>query len=218
MPTPTVTPTAVPTATPAPTPTPASARDIAAAREALTAFYNAAGGEHWSNNVNWLSDAPLGEWYGVTTDPQGFVIELDLGDNQLSGEISPELGSLSNLTRLHLGGNELSGEIPTELGNLSNLRTLSLNVNDLSGKIPPELGSLSNLRALSLNHNRLSGEIPPELGSLSNLIELYLHKNRLIGKIPRGTGQPLQSGPIVAVGQPAERLCASISGGKPGEI
>ena len=34
-------------------------------REALVAFYNATDGE------NWLSDAPLGEWWGVTTIRRG---------------------------------------------------------------------------------------------------------------------------------------------------
>ena len=40
----------------------------------------------------------------------------------MSGEIPPELGSLSNLEGLYLRDNDLSGEIPAELGNLSNLR------------------------------------------------------------------------------------------------
>ncbi len=47
-----------------------------------------------------------------------------------------ELGSLSNLTELDLGGNELSGEIPAELGSLSNLETLELGFIDLSGCVP----------------------------------------------------------------------------------
>ena len=57
----------------------------------------------------------------------------------MSGEIPPELGSLSNLTGLLLGGNELSGEIPPELGSLSNLRELYLNNNDLRGCVPSSL-------------------------------------------------------------------------------
>ena len=39
----------------------------------------------------------------------------------MTGEIPPELGGLSNLTRLYLFGNQLTGEIPAELGGLSNL-------------------------------------------------------------------------------------------------
>ena len=48
---------------------------------------------------------------------------MNLSVNALSGEIPPELGSLSNLTQLWLTENALSGEIPAELGSLSNLDT-----------------------------------------------------------------------------------------------
>ena len=68
-------------------------------REALVALYNATGGPNWNSNDNWLSDMPIREWYGVTTD-DGRVIVLDLMENQLSGEIPPELGNLTNLIGL----------------------------------------------------------------------------------------------------------------------
>ena len=45
-------------------------------REALIALYNATGGPNWSNNTNWLSDAPLDQWHGVTTDGTGRVARL----------------------------------------------------------------------------------------------------------------------------------------------
>ena len=97
---------------------------------------------------NWLSDRPIGEWHGVTTNSNGRVIELDLYDNRLTGEIPPELGRLSNLTDLWLHDNQLTGEIPPELGRLSNLTLLRLHDNRLTGEIPPELGRLSNLTGL----------------------------------------------------------------------
>ena len=37
-------------------------------RAALVALYSATDGASWKNSANWLSDAPLDEWYGVTTD------------------------------------------------------------------------------------------------------------------------------------------------------
>ena len=90
-------------------------------REALVALYNATNGENWNGSANWLSDAPLGEWDGVNTDDDGRVTELRLRDNDLSGEIPPELGSLSKVTWLDLQDNDLSEEIPPELGSLSKL-------------------------------------------------------------------------------------------------
>ena len=153
-------------------------------RGVLVAIYNATGGANWTNNTNWLSDRPIGEWYGVTVDYQGHVTGLSLWENQLTGTIPTELGSLSNLEGLDLWGNQLTGTIPTELGSLSNLRWLSLGGNQLTGTIPTELVSLSNLEGLSLGGNQLTGTIPTELGSLSNLTELSLGGNQLTGTIP----------------------------------
>ena len=44
-------------------------------RDALVALYNATDGDNWTNNTNWLSDEPLGQWYGVTTDENRRVDE-----------------------------------------------------------------------------------------------------------------------------------------------
>ena len=108
-------------------------------REALVALYNATDGPNWANNENWLSDAPIGEWYGVRTDDNGRVTWLWLYGNRLSGETPSELSSLSNLNQLRLNNNELSGEIPPELGRLSNLESLVLSDNELRGCLPSSL-------------------------------------------------------------------------------
>ena len=44
--------------------------------------------------------------------------ELDLCTSTLSGEISPEIGNLTNLTYLGLGWNQLTGLIPEEICNI----------------------------------------------------------------------------------------------------
>ena len=159
-------------------------------RTALIALYNAADGANWANNKNWLSDAPMRDWFGVTTNLIGRVTELTLSVNWLNGKIPQQLGNLSYLEKLSLGGNQLSGEIPPQLGNLSYLDHLSLGGNQLSEKIPPQLGSLSYLDFLSLSDNLLTGGIPPELGNLSYLELLTLSKNQLSGKIPPELGKP----------------------------
>ena len=168
-------------------------------RGALTALYHATGGPSWINDANWLSDAPLSEWAGVTTDGDARVTGLYLGLNRLTGEIPEELGQLTNLTYLDLNRNGLTGEIPEELGQLTNLTYLDLNRNRLTGEIPEELGQLTNLTELSLGDNRLTGEIPEELGQLTNLTHLLLGTNdltvlslgtnELTGEIPEELGQ-----------------------------
>ena len=93
----------------------------------MVAFYNATGGENWQDNANWLTSEPLKRWHGVTIDRRsGRVERLDLGENQLTGEIPPELGDLEHLQTLRLNKNDLSGEIPAELGGLGSLRASTL--------------------------------------------------------------------------------------------
>ena len=181
-------------------------------RAALVALYNATGGPNWTNSDNWLSDAPIREWFGVGVDSHERVIylylggleltgelppelgdlgaleDLRLGTNRLSGEMPSEIGNLNNLTRIHLDTNQFRGEVPTELGNLSNLRELLLYSNELSGEIPEELGNLTSLQKLNLADNQLSGEMSSELGDLTSLNELNLAANQLSGKIPASLG------------------------------
>ena len=157
-------------------------------RDALAALYNATNGPGWKNSENWLSEVPLGEWYGVATDCDGSVIGLRLVHNQLTGPIPPELGKLSNLIELSLWGNQLTGPIPPELGSLSELGVLELADNQLTGPIPLELGRLTNLWDLLLGGNRLTGPIPSWVGDFSNLLALFLADNQLTGPIPPELG------------------------------
>ena len=172
-----------------------AATDSAATdRAALAALYEATDGPNWVNNENWLTDAPLGEWFGVTTNHEGRVVALEMGyddwdadqwiSNNVSGPIPPELGSLTRLEHLQFFDNKLTGAIPPELGNLANLTTLDFASNDVSGSIPPEIASLAKLTSLNLGGNSLSGSIPAELGGLVNLTSLSLWENELTGPIP----------------------------------
>ena len=44
---------------------------VASDRAALVALYNSTGGASWIIRTNWLSDRPLNEWHGVTTNRVG---------------------------------------------------------------------------------------------------------------------------------------------------
>ena len=187
-PTPTPTPvrTQPPIVTPTPTPT-----DAYFDRAVLVTLYRRTRGLQWTTDTNWLSDAPLNTWHGVTTDGNGRVTQLSLPRNRLSGRIPPELGNLSNLERLVLAENQLEGPIPPELGRLANLKSLWLNDNHLKGAIPSELANLSSLDELVLGGtNHLSGCIPEVLGIArhSDFAALRLPYCDLNGRVPKAAG------------------------------
>ena len=158
-------------------------------RDVLVAFYESTGGANWTNNSNWLSEKPIGQWHGVTTNSAGEVTHLALRINNLSGSLPAALGQLDALQVLSLDRNSLSGSLPAELGQLSNLTRLAMNRNSLSGSIPSELGNLSKLSIIGLARNQLSGSLPASLGGLSGLTKVSLHDNTgLSGPLPAGFG------------------------------
>ena len=90
-------------------------------RSALTALYEAAGGQDWKINDGWLGDGALDKWLRVTTDEDGRCRRVWTSD-----------------------ANRLNGELPTELGNLSrNLKLLFINDNNLTGVLPQSLTGVS---------------------------------------------------------------------------
>lgn len=114
-----LTPTAIPlpTATPSPLPfpLPPDAQSPATDREALVRLYEVTDGPNWTDNRNWLSDAPLEEWYGVDTDSEGRVTLIYLIDNNLRGVVPTNVLNMGRLNSLLLEGNALSGCISEEL-------------------------------------------------------------------------------------------------------
>lgn len=154
-------------------------------RDVLATIHETMGGREWFDSGNWLTEAPLREWYGVDADAQGKVIRLDLSHNGLAGAIPPDIVALDKLEELTLVAFDSRGApIPPELGELPNLRKLTLAGIRAAGSIPPQLGNLARLEVLDLTGNALSGSIPPELGNLPRLIELHLDNNALAGSIP----------------------------------
>lgn len=153
-------------------------------REILELLYRLTGGDDWDRSDNWLTGAPLRNWWGVSVDDEGRVKWLVLAQNGLTGALPVELAQLAKLTKLDLSSNELEGPIPSEFGGIRGLQILDLSGNSLSGLIPPEIGNIESLYWLQLNRNTLNGPIPPELGSLDGLGVLYLDRNTLSGPIP----------------------------------
>ena len=153
----------------------------------LAAIYDALDGPNWSESTDWLTEAPVDEWYGVTTDEDGRITELDLSGNGLAGELPEEVASLAALTVLNLSDNELTRGMPRELAELTNLTVLDLSGNQLMWSIPSALAGITGLRVLDLSDNRFTGGAQ-WLGSLPNIEEVDVSGNRLEGTIPAELG------------------------------
>jgi hypothetical protein len=140
---------------------------------------------------------------------------LYLQNNRLTGDIPPELGSLTHLTRFKLLGNDFAlGPIPPEFAHLSQLEVVELPfaAGDYSEAFLKSLPSLAGLRILNaikglslpdthtlftrvrltdlnLSDNGLVGHLPAGLLQLVHLERLNLEKNAFDGSIPDWLGQ-----------------------------
>lgn len=141
-------------------------------RAALEALYKATDGDHWKTKYNWCSDRPVNEWYGIKTNSRGLVTELSLIDNNLSGNIPPEIGDLSNLKKLALLHNNITG-LPDEIGNLSNLSEMDLRFSGSLGQLPSGLGGLNNLEFLDMYESGVSGKIPSAILNNPNVWDKF---------------------------------------------
>ncbi|CAL1404420.1 unnamed protein product [Linum trigynum] len=112
------------------------------------------------------------------------LVSLDLGRNNFTGILPPQLGNCSQLDTIVLGINQLVGPIPPELFQSKKLTVLDLSYNGFSGEIPKQVASCTSLQYLGLENNTLDGEIPMELFTLPNLETLYLISNRFTGSLP----------------------------------
>ena len=118
-------------------------------------------------------------------DRENRIINLQLRDMKLSGQVPESLRYCQSLQNLDLSSNSLSGTIPAQICTwVPYLVTLDLSNNDLSGPIPPDLANCTYLNKLILSNNRLSGSIPFELSGLGRLKQFSVENNDLAGTVP----------------------------------
>ncbi|KAK4727772.1 hypothetical protein R3W88_032689 [Solanum pinnatisectum] len=109
---------------------------------------------------------------------------LNLQGCQFSGSIPDSIGNLTQITELDLYNNHFTGHIPSTISKLKHLTILDLSDNSFSGEIPKVFSNLQELRSLDLSHNSFSGEIPNVFSNLQELRYLYLSNNSFIGPFP----------------------------------
>jgi Leucine-rich repeat (LRR) protein len=168
---------------------------------ALKDLYDATNGKFWDwgnlpgNKWNFTGSTQQNpcadDWAGVvcsncTTSCN--VIVLTLQTVNLTGTLSPSIGSFPALTSLSLNVNNLFGSIPTQVGLLTSLVQMDLSYNSLEGSIPPSMCYLNRTMILQLQSNALEGPIPYCIGNWTDLVQLRLASNSLSQSIPSTIG------------------------------
>lgn len=151
---------------------------ITAEYDALTAFFQNAGGTSWKEPWD-ISSNNLHEkkWKGVITN-DGHVISISLPDNNLTGNISAELGKFTELQNLTLNRNKLTGTIPESISKITKLKTVDLSENELTGINAAFAANVT----FKIDRQKINlGELPLTLNSsiTDRKINHYDHTNSL---------------------------------------
>nr|XP_010313792.1 receptor-like protein Cf-9 homolog isoform X1 [Solanum lycopersicum]XP_010313797.1 receptor-like protein Cf-9 homolog isoform X1 [Solanum lycopersicum] len=112
------------------------------------------------------------------------LMELDISDTGISGELPDSVGTFSSLNILNLQRCHFSGSIPDSIGNLTQITELDFSHNNFTGHIPSTISKLKHLTGLHLSSNSFSGEITDVFSNLQQLRYLYLFRNSFIGLFP----------------------------------
>ncbi|KAF8775508.1 hypothetical protein HU200_004936 [Digitaria exilis] len=105
-------------------------------------------------------------------------------NNQLSGPIPDEIGSITTLQILRLDKNRFTGAVPSNISNLVNLNGLNFADNQLRGTMP-DLSALTKLNAIDLSNNSFDPSVLPAwLLTLKALTSVAIASGGLNGELP----------------------------------
>lgn len=169
-------------------------------RYVLALIYYHSNGQSWENGYDFLRPIDHCQWHlqystpqgrflkGVQCNKDGFVVDIDLSNNNLVlAGIPYEIEYFIHLERLHLYGNNVGGAIPPGLSKLKKLKSLGLMDLGLRGTIPSFLGDMVSLTTLALSNNKMTWntredlKIPKSFENLSNLRVLGMDGMGLVG-------------------------------------
>ncbi|KAF8048753.1 hypothetical protein N665_2416s0005 [Sinapis alba] len=112
---------------------------------------------------------------------------MNLGSNNLSGNIPSSFANLNKLSYLSLSRNQFSGgDLPLILPNLTSLSYLALSHNHIKSKLPSNMSGLHNLELFEASRNSFVGNVPTSLFRIPSLQYVYLSENQFEGPLEFG--------------------------------
>ncbi|WP_281616223.1 CUB domain-containing protein [Flammeovirga sp. SubArs3] len=142
---------------------------------ALNDIYDALNGEEWVENTNWKSYQLAENWYGVTVE-NGHVVEINLNENNLNGEIPSSISKLSYLRVLNISHVQIE-----ELTTLNLPKLEQLYVSNSPVKKIETQSKLTSLKSLVAINSKIQSFESFE--GLSSLEKLYIQGN-LLSSLP----------------------------------
>ncbi|KAJ0967442.1 hypothetical protein J5N97_024359 [Dioscorea zingiberensis] len=115
----------------------------------------------------------------------GLLQYLSLNHNNFQGHIPVSFRNSTNLFRVRLERNQFIGDITESFGIHPYLDYIDLSFNKLSGTLSPSWRACLNLTSFKISGNMITGEIPVEISQMPKLQLLDISSNKLVGKIPR---------------------------------
>ncbi|HOY12277.1 MAG TPA: M12 family metallo-peptidase [Saprospiraceae bacterium] len=152
----------------------------------LKNFYNALGGNSWTNNTGWATgiannNCDYCSWYGVQCDEIGNITAITLPGNNLTGTLADTLGLPFSIKNLNLSNNFIDGKLPQEWDSLKILKFLDLSNNDIQDTLPNFYKDHQKLCMINLSHNGFYGSLPLYTGYIPSLISFDVSDNQLEG-------------------------------------
>ncbi|KAL7552708.1 hypothetical protein ACHAWF_015942 [Thalassiosira exigua] len=120
-------------------------------KSSLQTIYEETAGIHWFNNTGWMTVAHHCDgWYGVTCDDDGFISQIVLRKNNVTGMLpSNSLSKMYRIQTLDLAENNLRGPLAGTVQNLRGDLIFDASV----------FYQLQELTQVDLSQNMLSGEL-----------------------------------------------------------
>ncbi|XP_010917500.2 receptor protein kinase WSS1 [Elaeis guineensis] len=122
-------------------------------------------------------------WPGVSCQG-GSVVEINLKNKGVSGELSPSISKLSFLKSLQLQKNQIKGDL-SSLANLASLESLSIDDNAFTTMPADFFSGLTSLQTVILDKNPfIPWSIPDDVSKCVNLVVFSASDAAVTGNIP----------------------------------